>query len=351
MPQRKHTLVEGRRVSPAGHVLLIGLIFLGLGALLNAASLLKTAEGQTLGSPLRAVAVGVMDPVAEISGLLLLDRPRQLLDRALGDAPPAEVPTDGVVAGPPATILHPEGWDPADSTTTTGVETPTTTQAPSELRTISADEPLKLWIIGDSFVELFGKALLDDAADTGVVEAERHFEFTSGLVRSDFFDWPEYIAEQLPEVQPEAVVVMFGGNDGQPLTWDGEVLEPDTPEWLEVYHVLVGEAMDVLLTGTTRVYWVGLPIMEDDRFTQRVIGFNTVYQEEAANRPGVVYVDIFDLFADENGEFATYLHTSSGQLQDMRMPDGAHFTWNGAYRLSWFVLNMIAEDWDFTDHL
>ena len=35
----------------------------------------------------------------------------------------------------------------------------------------------------------------------------------------------------------------------------------------------------------------------------------------------------------------------------MRTDDGAHLTWNGAYRLSWFVLNVIADEWGFTDRL
>jgi hypothetical protein len=345
-PDPRH--VEGRRTWAAGHVLVAGLICLGLATFLNAGSLLRTAQRQPLGAT-RTVAVGIMDPLAEVSGVLLLDRPRQMVDRALGRyTPPAE---EAPVAAEPV-VIHPEGWEPT-STTATGPDesSTTTTTPPADLRQITPAAPLKLWIIGDSFVELFGPALENDAADTGVVETEIDFRFISGLVRSDYFDWPAHITQRLPEVQPDAVVVMFGGNDGQPLTWEGTELQPDTPEWLEVYHVLVGEAMDVLLTGTTRVYWVGLPIMRDDRFTQRVIGFNQVYEEEAAQRPDVVYVDIFDLFKDENGEYSTYLRSDSGDLLDMRMEDGAHFSWNGAYRLSEFVLRVIAGDWGFTDRL
>ena len=128
-------------------------------------------------------------------------------------------------------------------------------------------------------------------------------------------------------------------------------LETETPEWFEVYHERVGEAMDLLLTGATRVYWIGLPIMADDQFTERARGFNDVYREEASLRPGMVYLDIFELFSDENGEYSAYLNNSAGDLLDMRMPDGAHFSWNGAYRLSHFVLSAIAEEWGFADRL
>jgi len=346
LPQ-KYTLIAGRRTWAAGHVLVTGLICLGLATFLNAASLLRTAERQPLGAT-RTVAVGIMDPLAEMSDVLLLDRPRRLMDEALGRyTPPADEPA---VAADPV-VIHPDGWSPVSTTTTAAPEETTTTAAPADLRQITAAEPLKLWIIGDSFVELFGPSLRNAAADTGVVTSEVDFRFISGLVRSDYFDWPAHITQRLPEVLPDAVVVMFGGNDGQPLTWNDEELQPDTPEWLEVYHVLVGEAMDVLLTGTTRVYWVGLPIMRSEAFTQRVLGFNQVYAEEAAERPGVVYVDIFDLFKDENGQYSTYLRNSNGDLLYMRNEDGAHFSWNGAIRLADFVLEVIADEWGFSDRL
>jgi hypothetical protein len=235
---------------------------------------------------------------------------------------------------------------PGESTTTT-----TTTTVPPALRVVGEDDPLRLWAIGDSFVELFGPALGNDAAETGVVVPEYDFRFISGLIREDYFDWPAHVAQRLPDVQPDAVVVMFGGNDGQPIPIDGVLREPEEPEWLELYHDRVGGLMDVLLTGTSRVYWLGLPIMRDDRFTERVLMFNEVYRTEAEARPAVTYVDTFELFQDEDGEYSTYLRTDSGDLLEMRTPDGAHFSWNGAYRLAEHVLEIIGADWGFADRL
>jgi hypothetical protein len=344
MTTHKPTLVEGRRTTPAGHVLAAGVLFLSLATFLNAASLLKTAERQPAGA-VRTLAVGVMSPLAEMSGLLLLDRPRQWLDSALGRQP-AATPDEPGVAGPPVTILHPEGGD-GPGTTTTLPAVSTTTEPPGDLTTPTPDAPMKLWVIGDSFVELFGPALQNDAADTGVIESEVDFRFISGLVRPDYFDWPAHLAQRLPEVQADVVVAMYGGNDGQSIFVGGRELVSESPEWYEEYHERVGTIMDLLLTGATRVYWVGLPIMRDDRFTEVVGGMNQVFEEEAAERPEVVYLDTFELFSDENGEYSTYLRTNSGDLLDMRTEDGAHLSWNGAYRLSWFVLNAIADEWGF----
>jgi hypothetical protein len=331
-------------------VLVTGLLCLGLATLLNAASLLKTAERQPIGSTTRELAVGIMEPVAEISEILRLDRPRRAMEDALGrgdgafaaeDEPPRAVVIRSEESATRTTLVE------ESATTTT---TATTVPAPTA-RIPTEDTPMKLWAIGDSFVELFGPALSNDAAETGVVVPEYDFRFISGLIREDYFDWPGHITKRLPEVQPGAVVVMFGGNDGQSIPIDGVLREPEEPEWLALYHDRVGELMDLLLTDTTRVYWLGLPIMRDDRFTQRVLLFNEVYRSEAEERAAVTYIDTFALFQDENGEFSTYLRTDSGDLLDMRTPDGAHFTWNGAYRLSEHVLEIIAADWGFAERL
>jgi len=357
--------IEGRRTTPAGLVLITGLIALGLGTLLNASSLLKTAERQPLGSTGRDVAVGIMDPLADVSSLLFLDKPRELIERAIGRYEPEPAGPAGIAVITTATpitepsVLLPVGPESSTTTSTTapgddpgtgGAATTGATAPP--LPTPGEDDPMFLWIIGDSFVELFGPALRNDSAETGVIDSEVDFRFISGLTRPDHFDWPAHIESRIPEVLPDAVVVVFGGNDGQPMVVDGEHLAPDSEPWVAVYHQLVGEVMDRLLDGgVPRVYWVGLPIMRDDTFSERVRLYNSVYADEAAARPGVEFVDIYELFADENGAYSTYLRTSGGDLLLMRSEDGAHYSWNGAYRLSAFVLEAIAADWGFADRL
>jgi len=173
----------------------------------------------------------------------------------------------------------------------------------------------------------------------------RHFRgitrHVSGLSRPDYFDWPAHIADQLPEVNPDAVVVMFGGNDAQDVELGGERFDVGTRAWVDLYAIRVAEAMDVLLSGTERVYWIGLPIMKSDRFTTNAQTMNAAYESEADVRPAVTYVSSFELFTDADGEYNAYL---DGKL--MRFTDGAHFVWNGAYRLADAVLPVIAADWN-----
>ncbi|NNJ48257.1 MAG: DUF459 domain-containing protein [Acidimicrobiia bacterium] len=311
----------------AGHVLIAMIVALLGGALLNAQAILRTAETQELGTG-RSVAMAFAEPLASVSSFLQLDVPREVADDALGRGVPRR---DTSIAVPTTT-----------TTTTTmppATETTTTTTLPA-LRAVTTTEPLDLWIIGDSFVELFGPALANRSTDTGVIDATVDFRFISGLSRPDYFDWPAYIAEQLPEVRPDAVVVQFGGNDAQTVAVGGERFELGTDAWVDLYALRVAEAMDILVTGTERVYWVGLPIMESETFTANVLKMNAVYEAEAALRPTVTYISAFDLFKDETGQFNNYLDG-----KQMRYADGAHYTWNGGYRLADAVLPAIAADW------
>lgn len=312
----------------AGHVFVAMIIALLGGALLNAQGILRTAERQELGTG-RTVALAFAEPLAAVSSFLQIDAPREAIDSALG----RELPGRDVEITLPVTPT---------TTTVAGQSTATTTTTTPDLRTVTAGDPLDLWIIGDSFAELFGPALVNRSSDTGVIDAEVDFRFISGLSRPDYFDWPAYIAEQLPKVTPDAAVVIFGGNDAQDVAIGGERFELGTEDWVSLYAFRVGEAMDALRSGVDRVYWVGLPIMESESFTANAQMMNAVYAAEAAERPQVTFVSSFDLFKDENGEYNAYLDG-----KHMRYADGAHFTWNGGYRLADEVLPVIAGEWDF----
>jgi hypothetical protein len=108
--------------------------------------------------------------------------------------------------------------------------------------------------------------------------------------------------------------------------------------------------MDVFLEGSAeQVYWVGLPIMRSDRFTQRALVYNGAYRAEADERDIVRYIDVFDLFKDGNGNYSTYLPNEDGETVIMRSADGVHYALDGGRRLARYVASIIADDWGFAD--
>lgn len=336
-PPRPRTEPEGhdggppeRRPQAAGHALIAGLVGLLLASLLNAESLADVAERQEEGA-VRTVAMALTRPLERVSSALWLTKPRELLDALIG--------RDGddvdAVRAPATPAPSPEGAE--DASAEVGA------MPDLDIPPTPAD-PAEAWIIGDSFVELFGPKLSDQFVSSEVVTPEVDFRFISGLTRPDYFDWPAHIRERLQTNPPDIVVVMFGGNDGQPVTVDGVFYERYTPDWWDLYERRVDEAMDAL-EGDLLAYWVGLPVMKDPRFTEHARQFNEVYREAAAERPWMRYVSSWEVFTDENGNYSDYLPNPSGEMRLMRYEDGAHFTPPGALRLARHVFGIIAEEW------
>ena len=58
------------------------------------------------------------------------------------------------------------------------------------LRAPTADEPLRVYIGGDSIIRDAGDAFLNLASDSPLFETTLHYENATGLTRPDFYDWP-----------------------------------------------------------------------------------------------------------------------------------------------------------------
>jgi hypothetical protein len=180
------------------------------------------------------------------------------------------------------------------------------------------------------------------------VVATTDYEMGRGLVRADVFDWPELVGQRLPEVAPDVVVAVVGANDGQGMNSPEGWLEFGSPEWDARYALLVGEFMDLLASGSTRVYWVGMPIMAGPNYDRRVRHMNAILREQAALRLSVTFVEAYTLFQDAAGQYAEALPDEHGDLVTVRDADGIHYTAAGAHRMARRVLEVLATDWGFS---
>lgn len=319
---------------PAGVALIVIVGALLLGLLLNAPDILRTAERQEQGWQ-RTVGVALMEPIADVSHLLLLDRPRAVIDSLLGRAPvTAEASPTTVTTAPPAV------------SSTTAPATTSTTVAPEVRRTVTAEDPLTMYIGGDSMVGQFGPMLDNRAAQSGMVDSEFVYEFESGLSRPDFLDWPARLREVSADLDPDAFVLFFGGNDAQAIYMpDGTWIDFDTPEWEEEYRRRVDGVMTELEEAGHWVYWMGMPIVRSETFRPRVELLNEIYESEAAQHPRVTFIESWSVFQGPDGGYSEYLTDANGDLVDMRLDDGVHLTTAGAIRLAEVVYDVLAEDW------
>ncbi len=225
------------------------------------------------------------------------------------------------------------------------VEVETGVAKPLWPRTVTEEKPLRLYVAGDSMGQVFGSSLVNLSEATGLIKARNDYRVSSGLSRPDFFDWPHRLIDQIVDHRPDAVVALFGANDGQDVMYEGKVLKVGSGAWKEVYARRVGEAMDILTEAGRRVYWVGQPIMKDRDYRERIAMMNHIYAAEAEKHLGVTFVSTWRVLADERGSYADYLTDGDGGPRLMRGPDGIHLTRAGGDRMAGVVLKVIREDW------
>ncbi|MGZ4673549.1 MAG: DUF459 domain-containing protein, partial [Ilumatobacteraceae bacterium] len=183
--------------------------------------------------------------------------------------------------------------------TTASTSTSTTELQPKEKTVPTAANPAVLYVAGDSDAGTFGPYLEKLMKQTGMVKTTLDYKVSSGLSRPDFFDWPTYFAQQIPAVNPDIVVVTFGGNDAQGLrnvdkTWAVQHSPGsggDDTDWRAEYAKRVGAVMDYLGGDNRTLIWVGIPNDNSPDNTARLQVQNEVVVAEAAKRPKVVFID------------------------------------------------------------
>lgn len=331
-------------------VLVVVLVCMVLGALLNADILAKEASTKPLGTE-RDVWVNIWRPVQWVSHVTGLNQPRKWLDNALGNTdknqdfvlPP---PVEGGKPGLPGTATPTAGHNPTPKPGET--PTPTPTPAP-RLFTPTAANHLRIWAGGDSMSSALDESLSRLAGATNLMDVTTDSRVSTGLSRPDYFNWPGEINSVVTNMNPDVMVFIAGTNDWQGMTNpDGSTFERDfgNDKWIAEYTRRVDGVMSLMEAPHRLVIWVGLPIMASSDFDKHMQVLDAIFEQEAAKHPGVVYVPLYSLFQDANGNWARYLPVgANGELEEMRIGnDGIHFSMAGGDRAANAVLDEIKKE-------
>ena len=201
------------------------------------------------------------------------------------------------------------------------------------------DRPARVAIFGDSDAGGFGPYLKLQLDQTGLVMSTLDYKASTGLSRPDYHDWPAHLKSAVPELNPDIVVVAFGGNDAQGISnADGSWAIGYTPAsgnddaaWTAEYGKRVGEVMDYLQEDGRVVIWVGIPNAADADTTARMKVQDDAVRAQVAAHPGVIFIDTWARFAGNNGGWAEYIvDPRDGQGKDVRGDDGFHLNETGA---------------------
>jgi uncharacterized protein len=109
-----------------------------------------------------------------------------------------------------------------------------------------------------------------------------------------------------------------------------------SPEWEAAYIKRIDGTIAAMKSGGTPVIWVGLPAQRGPRATSDASYLNDLYRSRA-ERAGIIYVDIWDGFVDEQGRYSPSGPDFEGQIRRLRSGDGVYFTKAGARKLAHYA--------------
>jgi uncharacterized protein len=266
------------------------------------------------------------------------------------------------------------------------------TKAPAT-RKLETPPSTNVVVIGDSMADWLGYGLDELYADQPDIGVERKIRASSGLVhydaKNEALDWPQAIKDALASEKPDAIVVMLGLNDrvslrdksppppnpkrpGEPPQTANQAANPPAPQppqdksaapvdteappqaasqgdterpvpggsyefhtdpWATLYAKRIDDMINALKSKGVPIVWVGLPAIRGTKSTSDISYLDELYRERA-EKAGIVYVDLWDGFVDDQGRYAVQGPDFEGQTRRLRAADGVHFTKAGAVKLA-----------------
>lgn len=207
-------------------------------------------------------------------------------------------------------------------------------------RNVTQDNPLRVMVIGDSLADGFGIFMKQMVASRGLpVSVTNRGKTSTGLARTDFYNWPANFAPMASSGQPDIVVAHFGANDNQPIRLPGGGSVPyDTPEWDAAYRAEARKILDVAAANDAVVYWLGPAPDRDAHRNALLTKANRLFRAEA-QAAGAHFISIPAFAAGPNGEFVTVANGTT-----IRAGDGSHFTVAGYNMVVDRILTAIQRD-------
>ncbi|WP_206427872.1 DUF459 domain-containing protein [Rhizobium sp. CIAT894] len=194
----------------------------------------------------------------------------------------------------------------------------------------------KILIIGDFLASGLGDGLTAAFETSPGVVVEARGNVSSGLVRDDYYNWPEQLPNMIDELKPAMVVVMIGANDRQQMMTDTAKEKFRTDGWFSEYRRRVLSFGKEVTDRKVPLLWVGLPAFESDQMTADAVQLNQLYRNQVESIGGE-FVDIWDGFVDENGNFIVTGSDVNGQQVRLRTSDGINLTQAGRRKLAFYV--------------
>jgi hypothetical protein len=194
----------------------------------------------------------------------------------------------------------------------------------------------KVLVVGDFMADSLGDGLKTAFETTPGIVIETRANGSSGLVREDYFNWPQILPVYVAELKPSIVIISLGANERQQMSIDGEKEKFRTDRWLAEYTRRTGAFAALARSENIPLLWVGMPPFQSTAMTADMVTLNGIFRTET-ERVGGTFIDIWDGFVDEGGKFVMTGSDINGQQVRLRGADGVNLTKAGKRKLAFYV--------------
>ncbi|CAN7469156.1 SGNH/GDSL hydrolase family protein [Rhizobium sp. LjRoot258] len=194
----------------------------------------------------------------------------------------------------------------------------------------------KILVVGDFLAGGLGVGMDAAFKDSPGIVIETHSNVASGLVRDDYYDWPQQLTKFMDEAKPAMVIVMLGANDRQQMVTDVGKEKFRTDGWYVEYQRRVVDFGKQVTGRKIPLLWVGLPAFDSPAMTADAVQLNQLFRKQMESVGGE-FVDIWDGFVSEGGEFIVTGSDINGQQVRLRTSDGINLTEAGRRKLAFYV--------------
>jgi hypothetical protein len=270
------------------------------------------------------IALGCLPNMAQAQ-----ERPRRnLLDMLFGTREP-DYPDQPAEQPPPRRKVQPRKRPtPPPRQPVAQPETPPPAEKLPDAKTIL--------VVGDFLASGLATGLEDAFSTSPGVVVQSRGNVASGLVRQDYYNWPQQLPGMIDQLKPAMVVVMIGANDRQQMIGDGLNEKYGTDPWFLAYEERVQQFAKLVTSRHIPLLWVGLPSFGSDQLTASAVKLNQVYQSQMTSVGGE-FIDIWDGFTDQNGEFIVTGSDINGQQVRLRTADGVNLTAAGKRKVAFYL--------------
>ncbi len=261
-------------------------------------------------------------------------RPRTLFDMLFGEkqAQPTQPSAPVRKSRPPAQSKTPKRAAPVTLPLAI-IPIPQIQQKPPAQK---RDDARLILVIGDFMARGLAEGLIEAFRDNANIRVQERIYDSSGLVRTDHYDWNKNVQAILDEEDPAVVIIMVGANDRQPISVNDKTFRLLSEDWLKEYELRGLTLSKTIKDAGYPFIWVGQVPFKSTDMTHDMLAFNAAYRDITIKNGGI-YTDVVGGFADDDGNAIINGVDINGQNAVLRASDGINLSSAGKRKLAFYV--------------